>query len=594
MRKTVSEIKTQLVLGVKVLKLVFEASPKWASFYFGTTLISSIVPTFGFYLGKLTIDAILARDITLVLLYAATGLGINTVNSIFNNLSGFGYNIMKDYLNRYSTEKVLLKSAELDLAYFENPKFHDQLEKVQREISYRPQQAMDLVVETVSSIAGAISLSVLLFQLSIWAPIILVALSIPRFIFRLKHAYWTFSITDSRSPFNRKIGQIIYLLTHKDSATEVKVFNLKNFALNIFNKLNDQFANENKALAKKLTIYSSFLDLLGNLSYYGLSIFAAIQTIFGQLTLGDLTMITGAIRQYQSVLQGIFTYMARFYENNLFLQHYFSFIELRPTITNSTHPTKINISKPLTIEFKNVSFGYEPEKLILKNVNLKISDAKNFALVGENGAGKTTLVKLILRLYDVTSGQILINGVDIKEIDLINLRQNLGTIFQDFMKYEMTVKENIGFGKIDKINDTKGIIEAAKLAGADEFIETFPDKYDTMLGKYFQKGEELSGGQWQKIALARAFFSDAPVLIMDEPTASLDPKSEYDVFRNLISHTTHKSLILISHRFSTVRLADEIIVLDKGQIVEQGSHEKLMELNGKYAKLYNLQAKWYK
>ncbi len=274
---------------------------------------------------------------------------------------------------------------------------------------------------------------------------------------------------------------------------------------------------ENKKLSEKQNYYSFALDFLGNASYYFLSFLAALRTIAGKITLGDL-----------------------------------------------------------------------------KNINLKISDAKNFALVGENGAGKTTLVKLILRLYDVTSGQILINGIDIREISLENLRSSVSTIFQDFMRYETTVKENIGFGKIDKINDEKGIIEAAKLARADEFIEKFKDKYDTMLGKYFEKGEELSGGQWQKIALARAFFSHAPVLILDEPTASLDPKSEYDVFRNLISHTTRKSLILISHRFSTVRLADEIIVLHKGEIVEQGSHEDLIKLDGRYAKLYNLQAKWYK
>ena len=594
MHKTFSEIKTQAVLGLKVLKLVFESSPKWASFYFGTTLISSVVPTFGFYLGKLTIDAILARDINLVLLLALAGLGINTLSSAFNNLASYGYNIMKDLLNRYSTEKILVKSAELDLSYFENPKFHDQLEKVQREISYRPQQAMDLVVEGISSVAGAISLSFLLFNLSVWAPFILVALSVPRFVFRLKYAYWTFSITDNRSPFNRKIGQIIYLLTHKDSAAEVKIFNIKKFALGIFNKLNDRFIFENKTLAKKLTIYSSFLDLLGNLSYYGLSLFAAFQTIAGRLTLGDLTMTTGAIRQYQSVLQGIFTYMARFYENNLFLQHYFSFMELKPTIESPASPIKINSEEPLTIEFKNVSFGYEPGKLVLKGINLKISDAKNFALVGENGAGKTTLVKLMLRLYDVTAGEILINDINIRNLDLVALRRLVSGIAQNYMRYEMTVRENIGFGDIDNMSDTKGIKDAAKLAGADEFIEGFKDKYDTMLGKYFEKGEELSGGQWQKIALARAFFSNAPVLIMDEPTASLDPKSEFEVFKNLVTHTKNKSLILISHRFSTVRLADEIIVLHKGEIVEQGTHESLIKQNGRYANLYNLQAKWYK
>ncbi len=601
MHKTFSEIKTQLNLGYKVLKLVFQSSPPWASFYFGTNIINSITPTLSFYIGKILVDAIVVairipsqQNIVLIIQIVALGLGVNLLNSFFGSLASHGYNVMKDLLNKHAINKVLIKSAELDLSYFENPKFHDQLEKVQREIGYRPPQAMDIVVEGTSSFIGIISLSFLLFRLAFWAPIILVLLSVPRLLYRLKFTYYTYSITDNRSPLSRKVSQIIWLLTRKDNACEVKILNLKDYFVGIYNKLNDGFIAENRELSQKQGIYGFLLDLLGSISYSALYLFTAMQTIYSKITLGDLTMFTGTIRQYQSSLQGIFAYLARFYECNLFLQHYFAFVELKPNIINAGNPQKIDSTKPLHIEFKNVSFGYSPEKLILKKINLTISDAKNIALVGENGAGKTTLIKLLLRLYDVTSGEILINGIDIKQINLENLRQNLGVIFQDFMKYEMTVKENIAFGDIGRLADLKGIKAAAHLSGAHEFIEKFKGKYNTMLGKYFEKGEELSGGQWQKIALARAFFKEAPILILDEPTSALDPKSEYDVFRNLISHTSHKSLILISHRFSTVRIADKIIVMHKGEIEAQGSHEELMAQNGRYAKLYQMQAKWYK
>lgn len=593
-KKTLTEIKSQLVLGWKVIGLVFEASFWWASFYLVTNLLGSVLPTVGLYIGKLSVDAVLAGDLPLVAFYALLGLGVYTLSSFFSSCSSYGYDVMKDILTKHVFIKTTDKAASLDLAYFDNAKFYDQLEKIQREIYYRPVQVMDIVIEGVSSVFGAISLSLLLFKLAWWAPVVLILLSVPRLFFRFKYSYYTYSITDSRTPQNRKIRQIDWLLTNKDAAAEVRVFNLKDYFLKIFNDLNDAFIQENKKLSQEQNAYNFWLDFLGNFSYYFLGFFSAYQTILGRLTLGDLTMLTGTIRQYQSVLQGIISYTARFYESNLFLQHYFSFLEWQPKVVNCASPKKIVSDGPLEIEFRNVSFGYEPDKLVLKGINLRIDKAKNFALVGENGAGKTTLIKLLLRLYDVTSGQILINGVDIREIDLEDLRKNLGVIFQDYMRYEMTVRENIGFGSINKIGNLEQIKKAARLSGAAEFIEKLPEKYETILGKYFEKGEELSGGQWQKIALARAFFSDARVLIMDEPTASLDPKSEYEVFKNLIAATKDKSLILISHRFSTVRLADEIIVLHDGKIVEQGNHDQLMMQGGRYAKLYRLQAKWYK
>lgn len=595
-----SGIKEQLVLGLKVIKLVFESSPKWASFYFATSAINSVVPAVTLYLGKLIVDAIVkaiqmpsSSNLWSIIFLTLLAFIAEGSNSLFAALSMYGYDYMKDVFNKFVSEKILEKSSSLDLAYFDSPKFHDQLEKVQRE-TYRFSQAMSEMVDLTTSIVGLFSLLFILVRLSWWAPILLLVFSIPRFLFRLRYSYYTYSITDNRSPFNRTIWQLNWLLTHKDAAKEIRTFNLKEFFIEKFRQINDRFIKENQKLSKKQNFYSFFLDLFGSSTYYVLGLFAAWRTVFGQISIGDLTMFTGTIRQFQNVLQGVFAYTARFYEHNLFLSRYFEFMALKPTILQSEHPKHIERTKPLSIEFKNVSFEYEIGKPILSNINLKISNARNFALVGENGAGKTTLIKILLRLYDVTNGSILINGVDIKEISIKNLYENIGVIFQDYMHYDATVKENIGFGDIKNIDNIKKIKKAAILSGASEFVESFKEKYKTMLGKYFESGEELSGGQWQKIALARAFFKDAGVLIMDEPTASLDPKSEYNVFQNLIKYAENKSLILISHRFSTVRLADEIIVLHKGQIVEQGTHEELMKKNGHYAKLYNLQARWYK
>lgn len=601
MRKTLSEIGTQVNLGYKVIKLVFESSPKWASFYFFVNIISSIVPAVTLYVGKLTIDAVIAairnsspENIRFVLLLAVVALIAETFNSLFANLAMHAYDVMKDIFEKYATRKIIDHAASLDLSYFENPKFFDQLEKVQRESYYRPTQAMNLVVETTSSIVGLFSLLAILIRLSWWAPIILIIFSLPRMLFRLRFSYYTYTITDSRSPYQRTLNQISWMLSYKDAAKEIRVFNLKDYFIGKFDQLHDKFITENTALSQKQNTLSFFLDFLGSIVYYAVALFAAFQAIFGRISIGDLTMFTGTIRQFQNVLQGVFANIARFYQANLFLSRYFEFIQLQPTITSPQNPKFIDASKPLTVEFKDVSFNYESGKPVLKNINFVLSDAKNLALVGENGAGKTTLVKLLLRLYDVTSGQILVNGVDIREIDLKNLRQNIGVIFQDYMQFDVTVRENIGFGDIQNINNIGRIQKAARLSGANEFIDKFPEKYKTMLGKYFEKGEELSGGQWQKIALARAFFKNAPVLILDEPTASLDPRSEYEVFTNLIKHTKDKSLILISHRFSTVRLADQIIVLHNGEIVEQGSHDQLMKKEGRYANLFKLQAKWYK
>ena len=601
MDKTFSEITAQIILGWKVIKLGFEASRRWAFGFLFFELLSSLTPTASLYISKLSIDAIIAAiknpvtpNIHQVLIFAALALTLRIIATTMGSLSNHCLSVLRDIFVKFIEFQIINKAASLDLDKFYDPIFYDKLENINRHASPRAKDSLQLAVEIGTSIIGSVSLFVLLWRLSFWVPIILIIFYIPRLVYRLHYSYMTHDIFHHRSPYSRKVGQIGYLMTHKDAAAEIRIFNLKDYFLKLFSDLHDKFIAENQTLSAKQTIFTFFLDLLSGFVYYGLALFAAFQAIYSKITIGDLTMFTGTIDRFQSNLMGLFAQMARFYEHNLFLADYFDLMSQKSHIESSPGLKSLPNKNFVTVEFKNVSFGYEQDKLILKDINFKISDARNFALVGENGAGKTTLVKLMLHLYEPTSGKILINGVDIRDIPIKELRQNLGVIFQDYMHYEMTAQENIAFGDLRHFNNLTRIRRAAQLSGAAEFIEKWPEKYKTMLGKYFEKGEELSGGQWQKIALARAFFSDAKVLIMDEPTASLDPKSEYEVFKNLVSATKEKSLVLISHRFSTVRLADEILVLRDGEIAEQGSHDQLMKKNGRYAKLYNLQAKWYK
>lgn len=601
MSDLVSKIKEQLSLGSKVLRLVYESSPKLSILYFVSTFGSSILPAINLYLGKLIVDAIVLTitnrsntNINSILIFTGLLFLTNTLNNLLWVFRRHSFNLLKDVFIKYAVEKIASHTSSLDVAFFENPEFHDKLEKVQREVYSRPFDSMGAATSTIGSTISLLSLVAILIRLAWWAPILLLIISIPRLFFRLHFSYYTYSITDRRSPYNRKINQLINILIGKDFIHEVKIFSLKDYLLNKFHLIYSGFLKENETLSKKGVVQGFVVDMLSTIFLTLLNLYAIFKAIMRISTIGDLTLFFNTLSRFQTIFSDLSDYISRFYENSLFLKHYFEFLEIKPQIVNSPNAQKITGHHSLQIVFNNVSFGYTPEKLILKNINLSISDGKNIALIGENGVGKTTLIKLLLRLYDVTSGEILINGKNIKEIDLESLRSEIGVIFQNFKTYEMTVTENIGFGDIKNIGNIKKIKEAAELANASTFIEKFPNQYETVLGKHFEKGEELSGGQWQKIALARAFFKDSKVLIMDEPTSALDPKSEYEVFKNLIAHTKNKSLILISHRFSTVRLADEIIVLDDGKIAEQGSHESLIKLNGKYAKLYNLQAKWYK
>jgi ATP-binding cassette subfamily B protein len=385
------------------------------------------------------------------------------------------------------------------------------------------------------------------------------------------------------------------LLTNSESAKEVKLFGLGEPLLRRYHDLFWKFYAEDTALAKRRSAISVGFGVLTSLSYYVAYAWIVFRTIIGAITLGSMTLYLTVFRQSQGTFQGMLQNMNALYESALFMSNLYGFLGLEPQMKTSGVPLKVPRPIARGIEFRNVSFRYPGRsEWALRNVSVAIGPGEKLALVGANGAGKTTFIKLLTRLYDPTEGQILLDGVDLREYDIDDLRLRIGVIFQDFVRYMMTAGENIGFGQIEALDDRPRIERAAEKGGADEVIATLPQGYDTMLGAWFERGRELSGGQWQKIALGRAFMRDAEVLVLDEPTSALDAEREYEIFQRFRRLTEGRIAILISHRFSTVRMADRIAVLEDGALIELGTHRELLEKDGVYARLFNMQAEGYR
>lgn len=594
------EFATQLF---KVIALVYKSNPAYTITLGFVRILDGISPAIQVYIGKLVIDNVVfainsgptAENIQRVLFLVGLEFAVTIYSNFLANLAMHLDSVLKDIFQRYAMIRLLRKATELDVSYFDNPEMYDKLEKVQREVGYRPMQVLYMISDLFASFFGFLSLMAILLRLHPAIVPFLVVFSFPRLLFRLKYSYYTYGLTDRRVKESRKVNYASWLLTNNKAAAEVRVFDLANHFINRIKEISDKFIGENTKLSAKQSSGSFLLDTLSSIAYYGTYLYIVNLAMAQKITLGDLAMYSQAFQRATLNLQGVSSIVAHLYENHLFLKNFFEFETFTPKIHLPKSPVFLE-DRPLRIEFRNISFRYSKNKpYVLNNVNLTIEPTQNVAIVGENGAGKTTLIKLLLHLYEPESGEILINGTNIKDIDQNLLRKNVSAIFQEYQTYLGTVEENIGFGNLDQIGDSEKIRVAAELSGADEIAKKYPKGYKTLLGHWFEEeGEELSGGQWQKIALARAFFSDAKVLVMDEPTASLDPKAEYEVFEKLLEKTRNKTLVLISHRFSTVRQADKIFVLENGQITESGNHDELMTKNGTYANLFNLQAKWYK
>jgi ATP-binding cassette subfamily B protein len=440
-----------------------------------------------------------------------------------------------------------------------------------------------------------ITLSVSIMFFSPWLMVLLTLGVVPAFLGESHFAFLGYAKNFRQTPLQRQLDYLRVLGGSKEAAKELKLFGLRKFLIDRFTRLSDEIYSENTGLSRRKLIAGSLLSMVGTMGYYSAYVFVIWRTVNGALTIGTLTFLAGAIQQASSNIQQIFSTIAAIGDQALFLTDLLAFFKMQPTIRNK--PNALPAPRPIKqgIEFRNVCFSYPGNsRLVLDHINFTVHSTERLALIGENGQGKTTIVKLITRLYDPTEGQILLDGVDLRDYDLEDLHREMGVIFQDFMRYEMTAAENIAVGRVEELNNPEMLRAAAQKSMAESTIARLPRGYDQMLGRRFEQGVDISGGEWQKVALARAYLRNAQILILDEPTAALDARSEFEVFQRFAELTAGKMALFISHRFSTVRSADRIIVLENGRIAEEGNHEQLSRLGGRYAEMFEMQASSYR
>src|SRR5690606_15252416 len=477
--------------------------------------------------------------------------------------------------------------------------FYDKMERARQQTTSRT-VLLSLVLTQLQELISLISLGVGLVIFSPWLILLLVLAVIPSLIGELHFNMRSYSMTRSWTQERRELDYLRYLGASNESAKEVKIFGLAGHLARQFGSLADKYFQANKKLAISKSTWAGIFSALGTLAYYGAYVVIIIQTISGLISLGTLTFLAGSFKRMQSGLQGIMLRFSQISSHSLYLSDLFDFFNIEPEIVDNPDMIPFPEVMKIGFRFENVSFKYpDSDRYAIRDLSFSIDAGEKIALVGENGAGKTTLIKLLARLYDPSEGNIYVDDINLKEIELSSLRKNIGIIFQDFIRLNFTARENIAIGNIDFVNSENGhngvldtrIEEASQKSLASEVITTLPGGLDQMLGRRFDNGTDLSGGQWQKIALARAYMREAQLLILDEPTSALDARAEHQVFERFTELMDGKSAVIISHRFSTVRVADRILFLENGQLVEEGSHEELMQLNGRYAELYSLQAK---
>ncbi|MGM0926492.1 MAG: ABC transporter ATP-binding protein [Pseudomonadota bacterium] len=567
------------------------------------TLVAGVLPAVAAWLGQLIVDAVVAAmehheatgeaDWWPVLRYVLAEAGVIAAIALAQRALSAQQSLLRALLGQKVNVMILEKAGTLSLAQFEDSEFYDKLTRARREASVRP---LGLVNKTFSLAQNGISLisfGVLLVQFSPWAPLVLVIGALPVFISEAKFSGDAFRLFRWRSPQTRMQMYLETVLAREDSIKEVKLFGLEPLLLDRYRKIFDTLYAEDRRLTLRREGWGFVLGLLGTLAFYGAYAWVVVETITGTLSLGQMTMYLMVFKQGQAALSASLTSISGMYEDNLYLSNLYEYLEqpVAPeagSLTTGTRPGD-------GIRFENVGFTYPgAETPALTGISLHLRPSESLALVGANGSGKTTLIKLLTRLYEPSTGRILLDGNDLREWDVQALRRRIGVIFQDFVRYQMKVGENLGAGDVAAFEDEARWREAARRGLADDFIAEMPGGYHTQLGRWFKGGQELSGGQWQKVALSRAYMREsADILVLDEPTAAMDAAAEAAVYADFRDHSQGKMTILISHRFSTVRAADQILVLDGGEILEQGNHQSLMAANGRYARLFRLQAKGY-
>jgi len=581
-----------------LLLIVWRSGPKVVAGGLGCRILGSLVPIAMLWISKQILDAVQAHFNGKPLpenfwwLVAAEFL-LAALGAILGRAAGFFDALLADRFTRHVSVEVIGHASRLDLASYEDPVFYDKLERARVQATDRIAM-IHAIGALIQQFIIAASLSASIFWFSPWLLLLLIVAVVPAFLGESHFAFLGYSLNIRQTPVRRQLDYLRVLGASKESAKELKLFGLGDFITGEYARLANDLYDQNVALARRRLWAGTVLSLLSTAGYYGAFAYVVYRTVSGDLSWGTLQFLAGAIGGASSNIQTIFSTFSSIADQSLFLTDLVEFFEVQPTVRSK--PDAIPAPRPIRdgFTFENVSFSYPgSQRRILDNLNLRIEPGERIALIGENGQGKTTIVKLITRLYDPTSGRILLDGVDLRDYSIEDLNREIGVIFQDFMRYEMTARSNIAVGRIDNESQID-IQRAAQKSLADAVIRRLPHGYDQLLGRRFEGGLDLSGGEWQKVALARAYLRDAQLLVLDEPTAALDARSEYEVFQRFAELTHGKMALLISHRFSTVRMADRIVVLENGNIAEQGSHTQLMALSARYAEMFELQAASYR